>query len=347
MRQHQLGRGGPFVSELGLGTMTFGAETGEAEAHQQLDLFFDRGGTFIDTADIYSDGESELIVGRWLASRKPDNAIIATKGRFLPPPGSSGASRRGITKALDKSLQRLGVDAIDVYYVHAWDPAANLLDTISALDAAVTAGKVHNVGWSNTTGWQLQRIVDTARHAGLVQPVVYQPQYNLLDRVIEWELLPLCIEEGIAVCPWSPLGGGWLTGKYQRDQAPNGPTRLGEDPGRGVEAYHKRNNERVWGIIEAAHEIASETGAWIGAVALRWLLTRPGVTSVLLGARTAEQLQQSLAAADLALDAGHVTRLTEVSAPGLPDYPYGMLEKGCGVDMWRKLGTSPPEAPAP
>jgi aryl-alcohol dehydrogenase-like predicted oxidoreductase len=347
MKTNQLGRGGPFVSELGLGTMTFGAETDEAEAIRQLDLFLSAGGTFIDTADVYADGESERIVGRWLASRRPDNIVLATKARFRPPPGSSGASRRGLIKALDASLRRLGTETIDVFYVHGWDPKADVLDTLATLDAAVAAGKIHNIGWSNTTGWQLQRILDTAKYSGLARPVVFQPQYNLLDRVIEWELLPLCLEEGIAVCPWSPLGGGWLTGKYRRDTAPTGATRLGEDPNRGVEAYHKRNEDRVWQIIDAAQAIAHETGAWIGAVALRWLLARPAVTSVLLGARTAEQLRQSLGAVDVAMDAGQLERLTATSAPGLPDYPYGMLERACGIDIWRDLGTSPAEVPSP
>ncbi len=342
MRYNQLGKGGPFVSELGLGTMTFGAETEEAEAHRQLDAFVAAGGTFVDTADIYADGESESIVGRWLASRKPDDIVLATKARFRPPSGSSGASRRGIVKALDGSLRRLGVEAIDVFYVHGWDPDAALPDTLATLDAAVAAGKVHNIGWSNTTGWQLQQIVDAARYAGLTQPVVFQPQYNLLDRVIEWELLPLCLEQGLAICPWSPLGGGWLTGKYRRDTEPTGATRLGEDPTRGVEAYDKRNTERVWRIIDVVQSIADESGAWMGEVALRWLLARPGVTSVLLGARTVEQLRQSLAAAELALTADQLAQLTTVSAPGVPDYPYGMLEKACGMTVWQELGTAPP-----
>ena len=345
MRHNQLGKGGPFVSELGLGTMTFGVETDESEAHLQLDAFVAAGGTFIDTADVYADGESERIVGRWLASRRPENVVVATKARFRPPPGSSGASRRGITKALDGSLRRLGTESIDVLYIHGWDPAADLLDTLATLDTAVAAGKVHNIGWSNTSGWQFQRILDTARHAGLVRPVVFQPQYNLLDRVIEWELIPLCLDQGIAICPWSPLGGGWLTGKYQRNTTPSGATRLGEDPERGVEAYDKRNNDRVWKIIDTAQAIADENGVWIGAVALRWLLTRPGVASVLLGARTLEQLLQSLTVVDVELGSGRLEGLTQVSAPGLPDYPYGMLERACGVTIWQNLGTSSSPAP--
>lgn len=320
--------------------MTFGVETSETEAHRQLDAYFAAGGNFIDTADVYGGGESERIIGSWLRTDRPENLIVATKARFAPPPGSSGASRRGIIKAVDGSLTRLGIDAIDLLYIHGWDPSASVTDTLRTLTDLVRAGKVHSIGWSNTTAWQLQRIMGIADEHGFVRPVVFQPQYNLLDRVIEWELLPLCLDTGLAVCPWSPLGGGWLTGKYQRDTPPTGATRLGEDPNRGVEAYALRNNDRVWDIIGAAQEVADRDSVWIGEIALRWLLDRPGVASVLLGARTEQQLQQSLAAADYSMSRDDHQKLTAVSAPGLPRYPYGMLEKACGVDIWKGLGTA-------
>ena len=328
------------MTELGLGTMTFGVETEESEAHRQLDAYFAAGGNFIDTADVYGGGESERIIGEWLRSNQPDNAIVATKARFAPPPGSSGASRRGIIKAVDGSLSRLGIDTIDLLYIHGWDPDAPVVETLRTLTDLVKAGKVHSIGWSNTTGWQLERILGTADRHGFVRPVVFQPQYNLLDRVIEWDVLPLCLDAGLAVCPWSPLGGGWLTGKYERDTTPTGATRLGEDPDRGVEAYSLRNVDRVWDIIEAAGRVADADSVWIGEVALRWLLDRPGVASVLLGARTEQQLQQSLAAASYGMSAESRDTLTAVSAPGLPRYPYGMLEKACGVDIWERLGTA-------
>ena len=340
MKINQLGLGGPLVTELGLGTMTFGVETDEAEAHRQLDAYFAAGGNFIDTADVYGSGESERIIGAWLRRNHPENVIVATKARFAPPPGSSGASRRGIIKAVDGSLNRLGIEAIDLLYIHGWDPAASVVETLRTLTDLVRAGKVHSIGWSNTSAWQLERILATAEHHGFVRPIVFQPQYNLLDRVIEWELLPLCLDTDLAVCPWSPLGGGWLTGKYQRDTPPSGATRLGEDPNRGVEAYALRNNDRVWGIIEAVNRVATQDSVWIGEVALRWLLDRPGVASVLLGARTEEQLQQSLAVAGYGLTPEDHAVLTAVSAPGVPRYPYGMLEKACGVDIWERLGTA-------
>ncbi len=344
MKLNRLGSNGPIVSELGLGTMTFGAETDEAESHRQLDRYFEAGGNFIDTADVYAAGESERIIGRWLAATDPKGAVLATKGRFAPPEGHSGASHRGLTIALDQSLSRLGVDSVDLYYVHGWDAAAPVAETLGFLTEAVAAGKVRTVGWSNTTAWQLQHILDTARHNGFVEPIVFQPQYNLLDRNIEIELMPLCLEQQLAVVPWSPLGGGWLTGKYQRNSPPTGATRLGEDPTRGVEAYALRNTDRVWSIIEEVQEIAERTQSWIGAVALRWLLSRPGVSSILLGARTTGQLDQSLTAGRLQLADADVAQLTAASAPGLPPYPYGMLESFAGITAWKDMGTRRPSA---
>ena len=335
-----LGRAGLDVSRLALGAMTFGVETDQAEAFAQLDAFIAAGGTLVDTADVYAAGESERIVGRWLADRRPEQVVVATKGRFLPPPGSAGASRRSLVRSVEASLARLGVDAIDVYLVHGWDQHTPLEETLDALSALVRAGKIHHIGWSNVTGWQLQRIITTARLGGYVMPVAVQPQYNLLDRGIELEVLPVCREEGLGLLPWSPLGGGWLTGKYSRDQRPQGPTRLGEDPERGVEAYDVRNTDRTWQVLDTLTEIADTHGCPPAQVAIAWLLARPTVSGVLLGARTTTQLTQTLPAATLALDADEMTRLTAVSAPGLPPYPYGMIAHSCAVPHWADLGTT-------
>ena len=341
--RRQLGPGGPFVAPLALGTMTFGAETDETEAHRQLDLFVERGGNLIDTADVYSNGESENFIGRWLARRSlNDDVIVATKGRFKPPAGSPGASRRSLVRSVDDSLQRLGVDHIDVYFVHGWDQVTPVVETLDTLTALVRQGKIHHVGWSNTTGWQLQRIITSARVGGFAVPMVFQPQYNLLDRHIEWEVLPCCLEEGLAVTPWSPLGGGWLTGKYQRDTSPTGPTRLGDDPNRGVEAYDGRNNDRTWAILDVAQRIANDHDRPVAHVALAWLMTRPAVASVLLGARTLEQLETNLDAADLTLKDTEIDELNTISAPGLPPYPYGMVEVFCEVPHWKTLDTAGP-----
>ena len=330
------------TNPLALGTMTFGAETDEAGAFAQLDRFLEVGGTLIDTADVYGGGESERIIGRWLADRRPDRGelLIATKGRFAPPDGLAGASRPALQAAIDASLERLGLDHVDLYLVHGWDQETPVTETLETLTALVAAGKIGRVGWSNLTGYQFGTIVTTARLRELAGPEVIQLQYNLLDRTIEHELLPYCLDTGITSQAWSPLGGGWLTGKYRRDHRPEGSTRLGEDPNRGVEAYDKRNTDRTWAIVDAVTAIADEHGCTPGQVAIAWLLTRPSVSSVLLGARTLEQLDDNLGAADVELTDEEINRLTAISAPGLPDYPYAMLEEYCGMEHWRTLGTA-------
>lgn len=337
----ELGGGGPIVSRFALGTMTFGVETDEPDAHRQLDTFVEAGGTFIDTADVYGAGASERILGRWIDQRGgADDLVIATKGRFAPPAGSHGASRRSLRRSVDASLRRLGIDAIDLYVVHGWDDRTPVDETLDTLSSLVREGKIHAIGWSNVTGWQLQQIVTTAALGGHVSPVAVQPQYNLLDRGIEIEVMPCALDAGLAVTPWSPLGGGWLTGKYDRIRRPTGATRLGDDPDRGVEAYDLRNTERTWRIIDEVAAIAAEHGRPPSHVALAWLLARPGVASVLLGARTVAQLDDNLAAADLVLDDDQLDRLTRVSAIDLPPYPYGMIEDFCDVDVWKRLGTA-------
>ena len=336
-----LGPGGPIVSRLALGTMTFGVETDERDAHRQLDTFVAAGGTFIDTADVYGNGESERIIGRWASGRGGvDDLIVGTKGRFAPPAGSHGASRRSIQRSVDASLQRLGLDAIDVYFVHGWDEHTPIVETLDALSSLVRAGKIHHIAWSNVTGWQLQQILTTAGLGGHVSPIAVQPQYNLLDRGIELEVLPCCLDAGLAIAPWSPLGGGWLTGKYDREARPVGDTRLGEDPDRGVEAYDGRNTDRTWRIIDEVVAIAGAHDRPAGHVAIAWLLSRPGVASVLLGARTLAQLDDNLAAADLVLTDAQLDRLTTLSAIDLPPYPYGMIEDFCDVGVWKRLGTA-------
>lgn len=335
-----LGRSGLDVTRLALGTMTFGVETDQTEAFAQLDLFHERGGTLLDTADVYGAGESERIIGRWLTDRRPIDMIVATKGRFAPPPGSAGASRRGLVRAVDASLDRLNVEAIDLYYVHGWDADTPIEETLDTLSGLVRAGKIHHVGWSNVTGWQLATIVTTARLGSHIVPCAVQPQYNLLDRGIESELLPCCLDEELAVVPWSPLGGGWLTGKYRPDQRPTGSTRLGEDPDRGVEAYDIRNSPKTWDVLDVVEDIAPSHGVSMAEIAIAWLLTRPGVATVLLGARTTDQLAATLGASAVALTSDEQSRLTDVSAPGLAPYPYGMIEEFCGVDHWRRLGSA-------
>lgn len=331
MDYRTLGRSGCAVSAYALGTMTFGQETSEDDAQTQLDQFADAGGTLVDTADVYRRGASEEIVGRWLAQRPSDirsQVVLATKGRFPmgAGPNDAGLSRRHLTAALDASLRRLGVDCVDLYQVHSYDPRTPLEETLRFLEDAVRAGKVLYTGLSNFTGWQLQRAVDLAEAAGLTIPVTLQPQYNLLAREIEWEIIPAARANGLGLLPWSPLGGGWLTGKYTRDERPAGATRLGEDPDRGVEAYDRRSRQqRTWDVVDAVGDIAADRGASMAQVALAWVRDRPGVTSVILGARTPEQLADNLGAVGLRLTGDEVKRLDEASDPGAADYPYGLL----------------------
>ncbi len=330
MRYRSLGHSGCAVSALCLGTMTFGAETDEAGSHDQLDLFVESGGTLVDTADVYSHGISEEIIGRWLAARPrevTDRVVLATKGRFpfTEAPNEGGSSSRHLARALDASLGRLGVDSVDLYQVHAWDPVTPLEETLRTLDGFVRSGRIGYYGFSNFTGWQLTKAVHLARELGLSAPVTLQPQYSLIVREIEWEIVPAALDAGLGLLPWSPLGGGWLTGKYRRDQRPTGSTRLGEDPGRGMEAWERRGTERTWDIVEGVERVAQERGASMASVALAWVTGRPGVTSTILGARTTEQLADNLTAADLVLDAEEVALLEQASDLRPADYPYGEL----------------------
>jgi aryl-alcohol dehydrogenase-like predicted oxidoreductase len=330
MQYRTLGHSGTVVTNYALGTMTFGAEATEEASHAILDSYFEAGGNFIDTADVYSAGVSEEIIGRWLAKRPDlrDKAVIASKGRFPmgTAPNDVGTSRRRLTRALDDSLRRLGVEQIDLYQMHAWDPITPLEETLRFLDDAVTQGKIAYYGFSNFLGWQLTKAVHVARSQGWNPPVSLQPQYSLLVRDIEFEIVPAALDAGIGLLPWSPLGGGWLSGKYKRDQSPSGATRLGENPERGMEAWKARNdNPRTWTVIDAVEDIAGAHGVSPSQVALAWLADRPAVTSVILGARTTEQLADNLAAAELQLSAGDVDRLTSASQPETGVYPYGPM----------------------
>jgi aryl-alcohol dehydrogenase-like predicted oxidoreductase len=320
---------------LAMGTMTFGAEADEGVSHAQLDAFFEAGGTLIDTADVYSHGASEEIIGRWLAKQPPEirgQVVLATKGRFAmgDGPNDVGLSRRHLRDALDASLRRLGVESVDLYQTHAFDPHTPLDETLGILDDAVRAGKISYFGLSNYTGWQVQKVVDLAEFRGLARPVTLQPQYNLLVREIEWEIVPACESTELGLLPWSPLGGGWLTGKYTRDERPSGATRLGEDPERGVEAYDRRStHQRTWDVIEAVQSVAQSRGVTMPQAALAWVVDRPMVSSVILGARTVEQLQDNLGAAGLHLSEDETAQLDAASDPGAADYPYG----GPGIDQ--------------
>ena len=330
MDYRTLGRSGCAVSSVCLGTMTFGTETGQAAAHQQLDQFIDAGGTLVDTADVYSRGASEEIIGRWFASRPAqvtERVVLATKGRFPlgGAPNDAGLSAVHLTRALDASLRRLGRDAVDLYQVHAYDPLTPLEETLRTLDGFVRSGKIRYYGLSNFTGWQLTKTVYLARELNAAPPVTLQPQYSLLAREIEWEIVPAAMDAGLGLLPWSPLGGGWLSGKYRRDERPAGATRLGEDPDRGMEAYDRRSTDRTWRVIDAVQKVAEDRGVSMAEVALAWVTGRPAVSSTILGARTTDQLQTNLRAAGLRLTPEETAVLDAASDPDPVDYPYGEL----------------------
>ena len=328
MDYRTLGTSGTVVSQFALGTMTFGAEADEADSHAILDAFLEAGGTFVDTADVYSKGESESIIGRWLAAHPADRdrLVLATKGRFPmgEGPNDVGLSRTHLRRALESSLRRLGVDHIDLYQMHAWDGVTPIEETLRFLDDAVSRGTIGYYGFSNYLGWQLTKAAYTAKANGWAPPATLQPQYNLLVRGIEHEVVPAALDAGLGLLPWSPLAGGWLSGKYLRDQPPTGATRLGENPERGMEAWDNRNADpRTWEVIDAVARVAEAHRVSSSQVALAWLLGRPAVTSVILGARTVGQLADNLGAGDLALTDDEVRMLDEVSGPRTDDYPYG------------------------
>lgn len=333
MDYRTLGRSGCAVSTQCLGTMTFGAESSEEVSHAQLDLFVQSGGTFVDTADVYAGGESERIIGRWFADRPADvteAVVLATKGRFPTSAdpedrNRAGLSARHLRRALDASLGRLGLDHVDLYQLHAFDALTPMEEILHFVDDARRAGKISYWGLSNFTGWQLTKIVHLARELGVPAPVTLQPQYSLLVRQIEWEIVPAVLDAGLGMLPWSPLGGGWLTGKYRRDERPTGDSRLGDDPNRGMEAWERRGTDHTWAVVDAVRAVAERRELTMAEVALAWVTARPGVTSTILGARTVEQLEGNLEAADLVLDETDAAELDRVSTPAVDDYPYGEM----------------------
>ncbi len=325
MQYRRLGRSGLFVSSLTLGTMTFGGRGGfskvgatdVAGAKRQVEMCLDAGVNLFDTANIYSGGESEEILGEAISGRR-DDLLLATKVRMPvgEGPNDTGLSRHHIIRQCEESLRRLGTDYIDLYQVHEWDGLTPLEETLEALDTLVRSGKVRYVGSSNYSGWQLMKALGLSERLGLQRYVSQQIHYTLQAREAEYELVPLAIDQGCSILVWSPLAGGLLTGKYRR----------GEDAseGRHVEGWDEppvRDSGKLYDIVDVLVEIAEGRGVSAAQVALAWLLDRPGVASVIVGARTDEQLADNLEAAELSLSEEERRRLDEVSAPPLI-YPF-------------------------
>jgi aryl-alcohol dehydrogenase-like predicted oxidoreductase len=322
---------GPLtVSRLCLGTMLMGDKTPVEEAHRMLDAFLAAGGTFLDTADVYGDGASERTLAPWLARRR-DEVVLATKVRFpVSDPGGQGLAPDRVRAACDASLRRLGVDEIDLYQVHAPDPDVALEDTLEALDGLVAAGKVRALGASNFPAWLLAWTVGLQDREGWAPFVSLQPQYSLVERSVEVEILPFCRAAGLGVLPWGPLGAGFLSGRYSREDPPPAGSRIADAGDDLEEAFARRGVERNFRTVDEARTIAEARGVSVSEVALAWLLGVEGVTAPVVGPRTLEQLEGLLGATSLDLSADERARLEAHSAPP-PAYPQRFLAEQNGI----------------
>ena len=322
MKQRHLGRSGLVVSRLALGTMTWGRDTDEDDAAAQLIAFREAGGTLVDTADVYTGGESERVLGRLLADVVPrDELLIATKayGETGPGPMGRGTSRGHLLSALDSSLRALGTDHVDLWQLHAWDPVTPWEEALSALDTAVSSGRVRYAGVSNYCGWQLGATVAWQRALRAAPLVANQVEYSLLQRGVEREVVPAAAALGVGLLPWSPLGRGVLTGKYRNGSPAD--SRGASDRFKDFVAPYLEDPARS--VVDAVLTAADGLGVSPVAVALAWVRDRPGVVAPIVGARTAAQLQASLAAETVELPAEIRTALDDVSMPAI-GYPETM-----------------------
>jgi len=329
MKTHPMGNTGLLLSELALGTMIFGEEgqrgTSKKDAVDLIHRYLDRGGNHIDTANVYAGGRSEEIVGEALRGKR-SQVVLATKVRFAvgDGPNDQGLSRYHILRSVEDSLRRLNTETIDLLYMHAWDPLTPLEESLRAFDHLVRAGKVRYIGVSNFKAWQLMKSLCISDGHDWVRFQAAQYQYSLVEREIEAEIGDLCQVEELSLIPWGPLGGGFLSGKYQRGDRPESG-RLAVMPEKAEEAWQRRALEGNWRILDVMDDIKSSYNYSHPQIALRWLLEQPGVDSVILGVRTAEQLEDNLGAAEIHLPEEEISRLNEISAPQ-PGYPHRFLE---------------------
>lgn len=328
MQYRRIGGTGLKVSELCLGCMTFGRESSEDESNRIIDRFVEVGGNFLDTANVYAAGASEEIVGRALKHHRRDQVVLATKVRFNANlfmgkpvgPNEIGLSRAHIMSEVNNSLRRLQTDYIDLYQVHSWDFETPIEETMRALDDLVRAGKVRYLGASNFTAWQLMKSLWVSDKHALSRFDCLQPQYSLICRDVEREILPLCRSEKVGVIPWSPLGGGFLTGKYRSGQKPPEDARLTK-----MDIWNRLTNERNYRTLEAVEQIARERGRSISQVALAWVNQQPGISSVIYGARTVAQNDDNLGAIGFKLEKEELEALDKASAlPIATEYPFAM-----------------------
>ncbi|MEO8935495.1 MAG: aldo/keto reductase [Burkholderiaceae bacterium] len=327
MDHRPLGRSGLQVPVLSLGTGTFGGSneffqrwgnTQDEEATRLVDICLEHGLTLFDTADIYSNGDSERVLGAALKGKR-DRALISTKATFAngPGPNDVGSSRFHLTRACEASLKRLQTDHIDLYFMHAFDALTPVDETLRALDDLVTAGKIGCIGASNFSGWHLMKSLATSERSGLARYVAYQGYYSLIGRHYEWELMPLALDQGIGTMVWSPLGWGRLTGKIRRGR----PSKEGRIAAGGEVGGPPVDDEQLYRVVDVLDEIAQARDKTIAQVALNWVLGRPSVVNVVIGARDERQLLQNLGSVGWTLSADEVARLDAVSYE-VPVYPY-------------------------
>lgn len=327
MEHRKLGQSGLHVPALSFGTATFGGtneffakwgQTDVKEASRLIDICLDAGVNFFDTADIYSKGASEEILGAALKGKR-DRALISTKATFSmgDGPNERGSSRYHLVRACEASLKRLGTDHIDVYFMHGFDGLTPVEETLRALDDLITAGKIRYIGCSNFSGWHVMKSLATSEKNGLARYVTYQGYYSLVGRDYEWELMPLNLDQGLGLMVWSPLGWGRLTGKIRRGQ----PMQDGRLKAGGETGGPQVDDAYLYDVVDALDAIAKETGKTIPQVALNWLLRRPTVSNIVIGARNEEQLKQNLGAIGWSLTVDQVARLDAASRRH-PTYPY-------------------------
>ncbi|KQT50464.1 aldo/keto reductase [Methylobacterium sp. Leaf456] len=327
MEHRQFGRSGLTVPVLSLGTGTFGGtdafferwgSTDVAQASRLIDICLESGVNFLDTADIYSSGDSEKILGEAIKGRR-DRLLISTKATFRSGDGPNqvGSSRHHLIRSCEASLKRLGTDHIDIYFMHGFDALTPVEETLRALDDLTRSGKIGYIGASNFSGWQLMKALATSERDGLARYVVYQGYYSLIGRHYEWELMPLGLDQGVGLMVWSPLGWGRLTGKIRRGQ----PAASGRIAAGGAEGGPTVSDEYLYGVVDALDAVAEETGKTVSQVALAWLLTRPTVCNIVIGARNEEQLRQNLGAVGWTLTPDQIARLDAASREN-PVYPY-------------------------
>ena len=322
-----LGRSGLRVSPMCLGAMTFGEDWGWGSSVKESEAIIDRyleiGGNFIDTANVYTKGHSEKIIGDHLGRHpsRRDRVVIATKffGNLYPgDPNGGGAHRKAIHSSLENSLRRLQTDYIDLYWMHCWDKTTPIEETMRALDDIVQAGKVRYIGFSDTPAWKCAQAQTMAQWRGWTPLVALQIEYSLLERTVEGGLIPMALEMGLGVTPWGPLKSGVLSGKYTRENAGQVKAGRGEWTTRGL-------SERAYQVIDVLTQIAKAIGSTPARVALAWLQTQRGVRSIIIGARTMTQFEDNLGALDVALKPEHLSELAEVSKPTF-DFPAAFLD---------------------